>query len=457
MPLLPKDGTKETDEELLTFTSRFKSLKTIEMLSEILSGPDYYEYPEMLKIKHYSLNEWKNLCSKCNKEDNIKVLAGILDNTIDLESYIKGESTGAKEAFGSIIETYGVFEIIDFVNKAKKVCQQSLKKQFQMVEENLVGKVRGHILVRKQIKYNEAKGQIHKCYCSYNSFSEDIIENRIMKYALYLCQHSQLGEALSEDIHYCMNTLSSVPLKKCSGADFVGIKNNGAYRFYKDVMSAAKKIINRYYLSDNRIINREGDNDDVIKTTELKKQNTKISPYFINMNLLFELYCRAITRKAIDKFNSETKQENYKLSLESARYAERSLFEDENGIGCFMKHYIPDIVINKIESQSDGKPQEKCFAVLDAKNSNVFNSDKKRERTHQIMFYMKALNCNHGGLISPAEKKDKEKEIAKLKGQNNVFLSNIPVFVNGKCDSISEIFNYLKEIANKENNKTEEK
>ena len=129
------------------------------------------------------------------------------------------------------------------MNKAKTVCQKNLKRQSQRTEENIYCKVRGKIVIQKQIKYNASKGQNHRMYCSYNSLSEDIKENQIIKYALHLCQKNRnIADSLSEDILFCLSTLSGVPLKKVSIGDFTGLKNNGAYRQYRDALLAAKRL-----------------------------------------------------------------------------------------------------------------------------------------------------------------------------------------------------------------------
>ncbi|MFR3882041.1 MAG: hypothetical protein ACLTX6_06925 [Lachnospiraceae bacterium] len=39
---------------------------------------------------------------------------------------------------------------------------------------------------------------------------------------------------------------------------------------------------------------------------------------------------------------------------------------------------------------------------------------EKRERTHQIMFYMKALGCNQGGLISSVLNTNKDELISNF-------------------------------------------
>ena len=430
VPLMKREKGDEriTDYPIIKISSRFKISPT-EMLSEVLSGNDYYENPNMLKTRSYTENEWFELAKKKTDE---RVLFGIISgiSQVDL-SQSDGNSGKGNESDLGIVEAYGVFEIVDFVNKAKEICKKSLKKQSQRVEENLNCKVKGRILVQKQIKYNEVRGQKQKMYCAYNMMSEDIKENQIIKYTLHLCRkNTAIGDSLEEDIQFCMNSLCGVPLKKCTVADFIGLKNNGAYKQYKEVLAAAKKVISRYSLSYGENVT------DIEGNVEARITNHKVMPYFIDMNLLFEYYCRALFRKAIDEYSSENTSKYDGFYLESSENAARVLFqcdreymekywkdyyrdddEEDNDKNqkvslrhFFMARYIPDIVIVYKSSKNS---KEQIVAVIDAKYSDI-ESAEKRSRTHQIMFYMKALNCNYGGLVSPS-----------LKGRENPISSKV--------------------------------
>lgn len=426
VPLLKiSDTEKSKDMPLAKISSRF-GISPTEMIKEVLSGDDYYQNPDMLSTHSYSAAEWLGLSGETS-EENAKVLFGVISGLgeIDLFQNENGSEEASSTDLG-IVDEYGVFEIIDFVNKAKELCKKNLKKQSQRVEENLNCKVKGRILIQKQIKYNVSKGQNQKAYCAYNKMSEDIRENQILKYALHLCQTKEgIGDSLEEDIRFCMNSLNGVPLKKCSISDFVGLKNNGAYRQYKEALNAAKKVIGRYFISYSDADDEEGIN----KKQNVRLSNGKVLPYFIDMNLLFEYYCRAIFSKAIKKVNKKVnkyKEINVSFELESTRQAKRVLFHvsknywkkymlgdaedqgdnlDSNTEAVmqrfFMPVYIPDIVVNYNVKKSDGTDEvQGVAAVFDAKYSDVEHHEK-RSRTHQVMFYMKALGCDYGGLISP--------------------------------------------------------
>ena len=196
---------KSKERPLIKISSRFHISPT-EMIEAVLSGDDYYENPDMLKTRSYSEAEWRDLAKhkKNGKNQNEKILFGMINGigTIDLFANSEGEQ-GASDTDLGIADAYGVFEIIDFVNKAKEVCKKNLKRQSQRREENLNCKVKGKILIQKQLKYNTSKGQNQRVYCSYNKMTEDIRENQIIKYALHLCQKKHgIGDALAEDIRY---------------------------------------------------------------------------------------------------------------------------------------------------------------------------------------------------------------------------------------------------------------
>lgn len=459
MPILRMDDGVQGNAFAYAFIDSRFNISPTDMLMEILDGKDYYENPDLFETKIYSVNEWrelgeaqKNGSANSKSSEKSKILFGVVNGLgeIDLKSAIAKDGIEETQNFCvSIAEQQGIFEIIDFVNKAKTACKKNLKRQSQKVEENLYGKVKGRILVQKQIKYNEAKGRVLNVYCAYNKISDDTAENRILKYALHLCQkNSKIGHLLAEDINYCLNILAGVPLKRCSISDFAGLKNNSAYKHYKDAMSAAKKIINRYYIGYENA--SEAANK---KETSAQIYNYKIVPYFIDMNVLFELYCRAMTRKAIDKYNEKNCNKDGDqifFELESARDAKRKLWlEEKPDVGSYYMHtYIPDVVIRYKYKDAEG-----VAAVLDAKNSNVEKTtDKKRERTHQILFYMKVMDCMYGGLMSPDPGKEEWKK-SSLEGITKKILCHIPMGSDSAMHKVSleELEKFLEELAkNKE-------
>ena len=387
---------KWDDEQcVIKIDSRF-NISPSEMLKEVLNGDDYYNNPDMLQCNSYKLSSLQELFGKGKKN---KVLCGTVTDIgkVTLKQSDVGSGKKGKSLESFLSSVYPIFEIIRFVNLAKEVCKMNLKKQSVFKEENLVGKVKGRIQINKQIKHNISRGQYHKTYCAYNSLSENIKENMILKYTLHLCSKFEIADSLREDIVFCNRVLADVPLKKCSISDFVGLKCNGVFRQYKQAMEAAKIIMKRYYISYDQ--NNGNDND----AEGIGVADYSVEPYFIDMNLLFEYYCRALFQKAINKYNQES--QNYVLEMDSATRGGIELFnkvnEDNDDVkNYYMSTYIPDILIRyRPKNKND---DDKILTVIDAKYSDVEHSMEKRARTHQILFYMNVLDCEYGGLISPS-------------------------------------------------------
>lgn len=438
MPLIDQEKQTVCSGEYLSIQSRFH-LSPMEMLHEVMNGMDYYENPQMLSYKEYTVKE---LLDPDNFSEEKKVLFGVLKDA-GKTSVPKSTSTDGVPNAGTNLMVgteHSVFEVLRFVSQAKELCKKSLKKQSQPVEENLNGKVKGRILINKQIKYNLSKGQYHKTYCAYNSMIDNTLENRIIKYTLHLCSKFPIADTLNEDIMFCNRVLAKVPLQKCTSADFVGLKNNGAFKLYKEVLALAKIIHEKYFIS----YEQAGSTDEMQEKLCTQEDGLQIEPFFIDMNLLFEYYCRALFRKAIDKHNLE-------VGVEQTVYLEhcnqkKMLFEENTALKqspkqYYMRNYIPDILV-KYKSDKKKNP---VFLVADAKYSNVGEQKwAKRERTHQILFYMNALQSNVGGLVGFETKEgcavisDQYLVDGKQRGNKELFYLPVSRVTTEKGGSVSD-------------------
>ena len=100
-------NSSENEIQLIKVSSRFSTSTPVEMLKKVLSGNDYYENPDMLKTKIYSVDEWKSLKREKNevlfgtvrgvgnielfsRKSGQKILRGILQMTLlmDLQMYL---------------------------------------------------------------------------------------------------------------------------------------------------------------------------------------------------------------------------------------------------------------------------------------------------------------------------------------------------------------------------------
>ena len=406
MPLLGNTGRPEPGWVLNI--APHPGINPMEMLRAVMEGEDYYEQPELLQVRNFSPRELAarrsgNWQSK-ERWDNTVLFGRIegvgkltLDGTPKETSQVLAERSCRKVSLlPAMADVLGTLEIIEFVQKTKQLLQKNVLHTMERVEENLTGKVRGKILLNRQLRANILRGQPQKVYCAYSRLSPNNRENIILRWALHLCENFSAGLAdnLMDDIFSCKRALADVPLVKCGLQDFVGLKTNGAYREYKQALDAAKQIIGRlsitytttYIESDKKASPKGEERRSTVKTEFAARE---IVPFFLDMNYLFELYCRAVLRKAL----AGEELRPSKWSLEPKK--KKKLFNKDLST-TFMHEYEPDMTV----VDQAGKP----VVVLDAKNSNVEgNNHYRRDRTHQILFYMKALDCRFGILMGRVE------------------------------------------------------
>jgi hypothetical protein len=360
----------------IIISSRFGD--PMKMLQTVLESRERYD-KNIADMLLPNIDTWENWSKKdvCAKDSN--VLYGIIKDVPEIS--LPKEADNQENNIAKLMsDINSIFEVSNFLDKLKKVCRTVIKKSSIRHEENLVGKVKGRINIQKQIKHNLSHGRLDRNYCVYNKMDIDNLENRILKYALYLCKKwsIQSGDIFSEEIAFCENQLRDVKLVKCCKKDAIGIKNNGAYKQYKEAIEAAVDIFERMSISFN----------DEKGVSELKIKQ-KVAPFFIRMDLLFELYCRAIVEKALDKIN----EKNYQL----VPYSENELYvfgKNKKVIG-FQNKNIPDILIkndNKVEIVMDVK-----YIPLDEKEDYMV-----REITHQVLAYMLITDAKYGGFIYPS-------------------------------------------------------
>lgn len=172
------------------------------------------------------------------------------------------------------------FIIIHFLQLMKKLIKKGLKKGYILKEENLKGKVKGKILFAHQYKKNLSTGRFENNYCRYQEYSEDCIENRILKKTLLFVAHFLNNYELSDSYELQRIVQSMLPIFQSVSdiSDTQEIRKfqvNPFYREYARALKVAKLILRRFSYD---IQSAQGDAD---KT---------LPPFWIDMPLLYELY-----------------------------------------------------------------------------------------------------------------------------------------------------------------------
>ena len=273
---------------------------------------------------------------------------------------------------------------LSFVTSCYSLCRKGLKKTMLHQEENYASKVRGKIEIKKNIRMNTCKGRSDRFYCKYIDFTEDNIENRILKATLLKCKDIigrwfPLNSEVSKRIAYCQNAFRRVKSVRIKTSDFNGADASGLYMYYKPLLQQARCIYGqKYYAFKNE------DGQSIAKSVFT-------IPYMINMESLFEFYARIVLKRTIN-------MDKYSLDCYSKRlYIQKDIndiTEVERGIH-LMPYCIPDIIIRDNASK-------KPVVVIDAKYKP--HSRSARSDTHQLLSYVLLTDVKRCGFVFPGVK-----------------------------------------------------
>lgn len=273
---------------------------------------------------------------------------------------------------------------LSFLNSCYALCKKGLKKSLIYKTENYTAKLRGKIDVSKNIKHNTARGRSDKFYCKYVDFTEDNIENQIVKAALLkskaiLKKSFQENPSVNNRIGFCVNTLRHVNgTRKVVNSDFNSVAVGGLYSYYKPVIEQARAILGQKL---HTYVESDG---------STSRKSVFTIPYVINMETLFEFYARTILKETLSASDYALKNYSQRLFLQSGV----SKTEDsERGIH-LMPYCIPDIIIC---DKNTGKPA----MVIDAK----YKPDNRpvRADSHQLLSYVLLTGVQKCGFIFPGE------------------------------------------------------
>ena len=285
-----------------------------------------------------------------------------------------------------------------FLCMLKDLCGRPLMGSMLRKEENLAGKVKGKVLFSKNIRANTLRGRDDRVYCGYLQYSEDILENQILKAALcktesflqrYFGASTARRNSFREMALYCRGALSHVSQAKITRQDMERVRATGCYVHYRPVISAAKMVLNEITVEANGRSRLTG----------------YVVPYAVSMSRLFELYARACLKRA--GVRSCLSEGDGVRMLEYDGKA-RVLAQSGSGYADYIRGNVkPDIVLYD--------PEHDRYAVFDVKYKNPLNSRYAREDRLQLLAYALMYDCDHVGIIFPSP--DGEKNVCYEKNE----------------------------------------
>ncbi|MBD8080901.1 5-methylcytosine restriction system specificity protein McrC [Chryseobacterium caseinilyticum] len=177
------------------------------------------------------------------------------------------------------------FLVVKFLKLLQDIARKGLKKSYYKVQENLCNRIKGKILVGKQIKQNVFKNRFTNTVCEYQVFGEDSIENRFLKKVFLFCtqyvENNTYYFKSKNDISWMVNYIRPSFEHISSNVDIHDIKHlkyNPFFKEYKEAIKIGQQILKRFSYN-------------ITKTTTDEKIATP--PFWIDMPKMFELYVYA--------------------------------------------------------------------------------------------------------------------------------------------------------------------
>jgi 5-methylcytosine-specific restriction enzyme subunit McrC len=250
----------------------------------------YYVGIDWLKDEHYILVQ-----PKIDGLDHIKMFWHILNHP-EISKFVSSiyhfdfKQPKIKPCTQPEID-FNLFLIAHFLKLCRKITDQGLKKNYIQIEENL-SKIKGKIIWSQQIKKNIAGKREDRTFCRYQEYSVNCPENRLLKKTLLMVQRylkhfdkdqtKPLTQQQNQVLHAFENVSGNI-----SYSQIKMLKVNSLYKEYVDAIDLAKKIMQKFGYS--------------FANTKNKEKQKEISPFWIDMSKLFELYVYSLLRDEYGK------------------------------------------------------------------------------------------------------------------------------------------------------------
>lgn len=184
-----------------------------------------------------------------------------------------------------------IFIVTEFLNVLHHIVKKGLKKGYISIEKNLHNKVKGHILVGRNISHNLTKGKVTDNICRYQIYDVDTQENRILKKALLFCseilkvyRHALDVSVLQKKVGFIKPHFENVG-SDISTQTIKTFRSNPVFREYNLAIEFAQLLMHRFSYD----------------ITLVGRKEICTPPFWIDMSKLFELYVFHHLRKVFVK------------------------------------------------------------------------------------------------------------------------------------------------------------
>ncbi len=276
--------------------------------------------------------------------------------------------------------------VMHYLAALKGLVKRGLKKDYVLQEENLHCKIRGRILVSENLHANIIPHRLDRCCCSYQEYTVDNKENRLLKKALLFASRF-IKKFSSHELYPKLVSLTNSLLSHFEnvGSDIeiyqIGqVTSNKLFKDYNTAIHLAKQILRRFGYSIEKIHNQRSDTP----------------AFWIDMSRLYEVYVYGLLHKAYDSEILFQVPGYNKCAVDFIKLDEKLIidtkykpkYEDGN------QGIIPDIrqisgyardenIINHMEKEGKNNEIYPCLIIYPEKikedDIEVFEFDKKEK------------------------------------------------------------------------------
>lgn len=351
------------------------------------------QYVGLIQLKSGSIVEILPKISKNNKIDEDKKL--FLKMLFCLKEF-KFKKSSAADLGVSRMPLYEIF-ILMYLDELQRLLKRGLKSDYISYTDNLHF-YKGKLNIGGHIRYNAAHKE--RFYMTYDEFSLDRPENRIIKATLLYLQKRTKSQKNKKTIFQCLAMMESVTPSSVPEKDFAKITVSRNTKEYELLM-----LWSKVFLLGESFTTFSG--------------NSNAMSLLFDMNKVFEAYVGKAVKNVFNEYNV-TLQENSKYLFDKPK----------------MFHLKPDIVV---------KDGDRNVAILDTKWKRIRSErDISQGDMYQMYAYAHRYNVPDIWLIYPKTEKDYSGayKFTSTNKTENSFEVNIHIFfvdVGKINDSIKDL------------------
>ena len=255
--------------------------------NEYLGVPNYLNIDKDYRASYFIGATWLSddialvVTPKVDNIDFIKIFEAALEIRDEKASEYFAKCYGV-DVNAPFVETNAEFNmltallILHYIHLLKRLVKKGLRKDYITKTENLKTKVKGRILLSKNLQKNVWQKRDDRVMCVYSEYCVNTLENRLLKKALIVAKrnlHWAKANKHSAEINQLLSRFQSVG-DEIELNEIRHFRSHKIYKEYDDALRVARMILRRF---ENVLSQKDN-------------EQNKIPPFWIDMSRLYEMY-----------------------------------------------------------------------------------------------------------------------------------------------------------------------